>query len=367
MLHLLMHSNTNTPALQRQAVMSAGIGLAALVSLACSSAQSEPRTESQGPSDTTGVLATVDGQPLTVSDLPEEVQARLKALEFQYLSQRHQLLDGAVQGLLAQRLLEEEAEKQGVSLNELVIGLTAEDISVTDEEIAAWYRRNRSRLGGRSLEELSADIERMLIDTERNRILDSHVTKLEEQKDVVLLLNTPRAELDNNNAAKLGSDRAPVTIVEFSDFECPYCRVYMETLYAIRDEYEDEVQIVFRHFPLSIHSNAPKAAEASLCALEQGKFWELHDLMFNEQRRLGVADLKEKASRLDLDQEAFASCLDSGRHAQQVALDMMEGQSFGVEGTPATFINGVPVSSGALSYDMLAEMIEQELKRLGKD
>jgi protein-disulfide isomerase len=333
----------------------------------CSPAQSETTAEYQSSTDTTAVLATVDGQPLTVADLPAEVQSRLKALEFQYLSQRHQLLDGAVQGVLGQRLLEEEAERQGISLSQLIGTMTDGDISVTQEDVATWYQRNRSRLGGRSLEEVSADIERLLIDTERNRILDSHVAELQEQKDVAFLLDTPRADLDNDNAATLGSDRAPVTIVEFSDFECPYCRVYMESLYEVRDEYRDKVQIVFRHFPLSIHPNAPKAAEASLCAMEQDKFWEMHDLMFSEQRKLGVADLKEKAGRLNLDQAAFDSCLDSGRHAQQVVLDMMEGQTFGVEGTPATFINGVPASSGALSYDMLSEMIDKELKRLGKN
>ncbi|UCG86314.1 MAG: thioredoxin domain-containing protein [Gemmatimonadota bacterium] len=313
------------------------------------------------------MLATIDGDSVTVADLPEEVRARLRALEFQYRSERYQLLDAAVQALLGRRLLEEQADAEGIEWDELVAKQTDGNISVTEGDVADWYNRNRSRLGSRTLEELAPDIRRLLIDTERNRIVDAYVADLERQRNVERLLDAPRADLHNENAASLGPERAPVTIVEFSDFECPYCRVYMETLYQIRDEYGKDVRIVFRHFPLSIHPNASKAAEASLCALEQNKFWELHDLMFNEQRRLEVADLKEKASRLGLDQAAFDSCLDSGRYMEQVTSDMMEGQSFGIEGTPATFINGMPVPSGALPFESLAEVIDKELRRVGRD
>ena len=144
-----MHSKPNDKChrIERhQDVAWTGLLLTSLAIAGCSPAQSEPRIEYQGSTDTAAVLATVDGQPLTVSDLSEEVQARLKALEFQYLNQRHQLLDGAVRGLLAQRLLEEEAERQGISLNQLIGAMTDGDISVTQEDVATWYRRNRSRL-----------------------------------------------------------------------------------------------------------------------------------------------------------------------------------------------------------------------------
>lgn len=335
---------------------------------ACSPTQSEAVVQQEQHSpDTVQVLATVEGEPLTLADLPENVQSRLRAMEFQYRSERHQLLEAAVQSVLSQRLLQEEADEQGVALSELVSGRTDGNVSVSDGDVAAWYGRNRSRLGGRTLEELSDDIRRMLVDNERSKIVDAYVADLEEDADIVRLLDAPRAELDNEDAATLGPESAPITIVEFSDFECPYCRMYTETLYQIRDRYGDDVRIVFRHFPLPIHPHAPKAAEASLCALEQDKFWELHNLMFNEQRRLGVSDLKEKARRLELDTAEFDSCLDSGRYSQRVMADVMEGESYGVEGTPATFINGIPIVGGAISLESLAEAIDKELRHLGRD
>jgi len=333
----------------------------------CSPAQSEPKPPQAAGSDSALVLASIAGESIDVSDLPAEVRARLAALEFQHQSQRYQLLDAAVQSFLGRRLLEQEAESNGITASELVAEKTGEEITVTYQDVEDWYGRNRSRLGGRDLEELSSEIRQFLIETERTKLLDEYVAELEEKEGVVRYLEAPRANLNNENAAVLGSDKAPITLVEFSDFECPYCSVFMRTLYEVRDHYGDKVRIVFRHFPLSIHANAPKAAEASFCAQDQDQFWKMHDLMFSEQRRLSVPDLKEKAGQLGLDQAAFDSCLDSGRYTERVFQDMVEGQTFGVEGTPGSFINGIPVPGGAVQFDALAAMIDKELRRLGKD
>jgi len=148
-----------------------------------------------------------------------------------------------------------------------------------------------------------------------------------------------------------GPADAPVTIVEFSDFQCPYCaRFVTQTLPQIRQQYEGKVRFVFRDFPLStIHENAEKAAEAAECANEQGKFWEYHDKLFSSQSALDVASLKSYASQLGLDTATFDECLDSNKYAEEIQKDVQDGTSYGVDGTPAFFVNGQLVV-GALPF-----------------
>ena len=172
-------------------------------------------------------------------------------------------------------------------------------------------------------------------------------------------------DLDVEGAQSLGPSDAPITIVAFSDFQCPFCLRLHETLLQVRDQYPSRVRLVFQQFPLpNLHANAFKAAEASLCAHELGLFWEMHDLMFEDQANLAVAQLKEKAERLGLDPESFAECLDSGRYVEQVQADQSRGRSVGVTGTPALFLNGIPVEGGAVGLAVLTEQIEEELERM---
>ena len=162
-----------------------------------------------------------------------------------------------------------------------------------------------------------------------------------------------------------GSADAPVTIVEFSDFQCPYCGTfYSTTLPLIRKDYVEtgKVKMVYRDFPLSsIHANAQKAAEASECADEQGKFWEYHDTLF-EKQTLDIASLKQHAVDLGLDADQFNECLDSGKMATEVQKDLADGTLYGVKGTPAFFINGILIS-GAQPYSTFKQIIDKELSK----
>ena len=153
-------------------------------------------------------------------------------------------------------------------------------------------------------------------------------------------------------------------MVEFSDFQCPYCQGFAPTLKRIEKEYGEKVLIAYRQYPIpSLHPNAFKAAEASLCANEQGKFWELHDVMFAEQQQLSVSDLKEKARRLGMNSKNFDGCLDSGRYVEQVQNDQKEGVRVGITGTPTVFINGILVEGGAVPFETIASIINRELAR----
>lgn len=159
-----------------------------------------------------------------------------------------------------------------------------------------------------------------------------------------------------------GPENAKVTLVEYSDFECPYCLNHKATVDQIVKNYGNDVRVVFRHFPLSFHPEAEKAAEASECAAEQGKFWEMHDKIFsaNEAGTMSVNKWKEEAKKLGLNTTKFNDCLDSGKYASNISDEAASGAAAGVEGTPATFVNGELVS-GALPYDQFKQIIDSYL------
>mgnify|MGYP001596113076 FL=1 len=170
--------------------------------------------------------------------------------------------------------------------------------------------------------------------------------------------------LAENNDIFKGNPDAPVTIVEFSDFECPFCAAfYQNTLPQIEENYikTGKVKLVFRDFPLPFHANAQKAAEAAECAGEQGKFWEMHNMIFDNQEAIEIVDLKQNGKSFGLDIATFNDCLDLGKYADEVKKDMNDGAVAGVAGTPTFFINGEKVV-GAQPFEVFKEVIEMKLK-----
>ena len=186
-----------------------------------------------------------------------------------------------------------------------------------------------------------------------------------DQQDTDNGQNQPtRQEVSLDDDPVKGSEDAPVTIIEFSDFECPYCsKYYSQTLPQIEENYvkTGKVKIVYKDFPLTrIHPDAMKAAQAAECAQDQGNFWEYHDKMFENQDSLGVSSLKQYAQDLGLDTEEFNTCLDSGKYESEVQNDLQQGQSAGISGTPGFLINGRLVT-GAQPYANFKQIIEEEL------
>jgi protein-disulfide isomerase len=171
-------------------------------------------------------------------------------------------------------------------------------------------------------------------------------------------------KVEVGNAPARGPANAPVTVVAFSDFECPFCSRAVPTLKALEEEYGGKLRVAFKHQPLSNHPNAKLAAAASLAAHEQGKFWEMHDLMFANQRQLDRASLEGYAKQLGLNEARFKAALDSGKFDAQVAADASEGARIGATGTPTFFINGRPLV-GALPIDQFRRVIDEELKKTG--
>ncbi len=316
-------------------------------------------------------LATVNGQPIDRAAVIEEASESLGNVESERVQcqqtadrNQHEAVNSAVERVVKRRLLALEAERRGMTEDALREELKGKAGEVSDADVDAFYEENKARIQ-QPKEQISDQI-RAYIKQQRLQEADTDFfAEMEKTFKVDYLLGPYRVEVAAAGPAR-GPAKAPVTIVEFSDFECPYCKRVLPTLDQVAAKYGDQVRVVFRHFPLSIHANAQKAAEASICAADQGKFWEMHDLLFNEQQKLAVADLKEKATKLGLDAASFGECLDSGRHAATVQADLREGSAAGVNGTPAFFING-RFLSGAVPFESMAELIDDEVRRTQRD
>ncbi|MBI4358140.1 MAG: DsbA family protein [Candidatus Omnitrophica bacterium] len=170
-----------------------------------------------------------------------------------------------------------------------------------------------------------------------------------------------RLPVSIENSPTAGSPRASVTLVEFTDFECPFCGFVQSTIQKIRAQYPDEVRLVFKNFPLPAHRNAHRAHLAALCAEEQGQFWEYRGRLFQNQRALRRDDLVRHASELKLDIESFTRCLDQEKYAPKIEADFKEGLDLGIQGTPAFFVNDRPLS-GAQPFSAFKRLIDEELK-----
>src|SRR5580693_6353801 len=196
-------------------------------------------------------------------------------------------------------------------------------------------------------------------DLRREKARAAYVQKLRNNASVQVLLAPPFAEVDLKDAYTYGAKNPPVTLVEFADYECPYCQKITPELKKLEKEYGDQLAVVYKDFPLPMHHTSQKAAEAARCAGEQGKFWEYHDVLFYS-KQLQVAELKADARVLKLDGDRFDKCLDDGAEAAPVKKSLEEAESLGLTGTPSFFVNG-HFFSGAADYTVLKEMVDLEL------
>jgi protein-disulfide isomerase len=317
--------------------------------------------------------AIVGGQPITVAEVEaaageqlEQLDLQRQQMEVRFRQERQAALLRALDQMVEERVLALEAKAAGVTPEQLVEReVTAKVAAVTPADVDAFYTQLQEQRpqGLPPKEAIASQIEAHLQQQNEQKARQDYLNGLQQKHQVEVLLQEPRTELETAGFPAKGPETAPVTIVEFSDFECPFCSRVVPTLEQIRAKYGDQVRLVFRQFPLnSIHPNAQKAAEASLCAADQGKFWEMHDAMFADQKKLASADLKATAANIGLDSGKFDACLDSGAHEQKVEDDVKAGTLAGVSGTPAIFVNG-RVLSGAQPFEAIAAIVDEELAR----
>ncbi|MGH9382045.1 MAG: thioredoxin domain-containing protein [Thermoanaerobaculia bacterium] len=308
------------------------------------------------------VVATLGEEAITLAELEEHVAPQLMKVA----QERQTALEQGLEALVRQRLLDKEAAERGVEVQELIQSEVHSKVeSPTDTDVDAFYEENRARIN-QPKEQVVGQIREYLLQEKRQEATVAFFDSLRDKYGVEELLEPLRLPVETAGFPAQGPENAPVTVVEFSDFQCPFCARVLPTVDQVRETYGENVRIVFRQFPLrSIHPQAQKAAEASLCAQDQGKFWELHDAMFADQSKLAVADLKATAASIELKAEAFNECLDSGEYADEVQADLDAGAALGVSGTPALFVNGRPLPGGAVPFEQVADFIDEELERAG--
>jgi protein-disulfide isomerase len=339
--------------------MTPRIPFACALSFALAAAASPAEKAAASPSRPS-VVASVEGVTIDASELEAAGGARLFTLYTQEYQLRKQLLDD----IITKKLLEKEAKARGISVDELTrIEVDGKAAPVTQAEAKAFYDENKGRFGqtpeAEALQKIEAALRQQRIGARRAE----YVGTLRKAASVKVMLEPPRVKLESLAGPTKGPESAPITIVEYADFQCPYCTRALASLKQVEDKYAGKVRIVFRDFPLSqIHPFAAKAAEAGACANDQGKFWPMHDKLFANQSKLAVTDLKQHATDLGLDAEAFGACLDSGKHAAEIKKSVEEGQRYGLSGTPSFFINGRLIV-GAQPFDGFAQVIDEELER----
>lgn len=269
----------------------------------------------------------------------------------------------ALDALIADHLLGLEAKRAGVSPEALLDReLRSRATTITDNDVRAWYEANQSRVKAASFEAAAADIRRLLEGQQRERVRQDLLLRLRAATPVTVLLQPPREQLQvASDEPASGPVGAPVEIVMYSDFQCPFCAKVGATIARLKQQYGEKIRVVFRDFPLSsIHPQAEQAAIAARCAHEQGRFWEFHDRLF-AQRDVTPARLEEHAAQVGLDPERFAACRANPRTQTIVSDNRASGERLGIAGTPAFFINGRFVT-GAQPDEVFQRVIDEELQ-----
>lgn len=309
------------------------------------------------PASKSSPVATVAGQPITEGELWETLGPQQS---MQLRNQEYEAKNKALENLIRLRVVQAEAKKLGITPEKLVEQEVDSKVpEPTDREVEAYFlgQGNANARFDDVKEQLRKNLKLLMIQKARQKYADS----LRAKSDVVVFLRQPTVDVGYDPARVRGGVQAPVTIVEFSDFQCPYCKQSEPTLKDLLIKYNGQVKLAWRDFPLrEIHPLAQTAAEAARCAWEQGKFWEFHDALFADQSKLKEADLVASAKAIGLNDKSFRSCLASGKFKAKIEADLEDGRKVGVVGTPGFFINGVFLS-GSQPQAEFERIIENQL------
>jgi protein-disulfide isomerase len=343
-----------------------------LITLALAVACSQPITTFDTP------VAQASPAPAGHAELPEtvatigddaitraELEAKAAPGVMAAMQEAHKAREQALEGLIVDRLLETASKARDMEI-EALLKIEVEDkaTSASDEEVEAFYNQNKAQMPG-PIEMMRDRIREHLGGQGKADRMRAYIDELKAASKVQTFLEPYRIEVPaRDNAARKGTETAPVHIVEFSDFQCPYCTRAAATMDEVVAAYGDKVSLEYRHFPLDFHDRAHRAAQAAECANDQGKFWAYHDLLFANQKAMSEENLTSYAQQASLDADGFASCMSANKHSETVDADIAAGAQVGMSGTPGFYVNG-RVLTGAQPFEEFKRVIDAELAAKG--
>jgi protein-disulfide isomerase len=335
----------------------------AIVVFACSAATGDAAKDAgkkAAPAAGSAVAARIGDTTITLEEIDQRAASNLMKVRQQEYEVRQQALDA----MINDDLLDREAKAKGITKEKLIeTEIASKAPDATQAEIDAYYEQNKARMGGQTKEQIAPQIGAMLKSQKSGAIQAEYMKTLRQKYGVKVMLEPPRVQIAvDDDPARGGPVGAPITIVEFSDYQCPFCSRAEVVVDDVLKKYGDKIRLVYRDYPLSFHPNAETAAMGAECAEEQGKYWEMNKAMFANQSKLAAADLVETAGGVGMDKDKFKACLDSGKYRPEVQKDFQDGQKAGVTGTPTFFINGIMIV-GARGVDSFSEIIDRELAR----
>jgi len=329
--------------------------VAVLSPLACAATPKEEAKPAVGSDE---VLVEAGDVKITRAELEKREANRLAPIQ----QQEYQLLRQAASDMMAERLLDKEASSRGITREALLKEIDSKAEAPSQAEVASIFEQNKQRLPTGMTEE---DAKQEIADRLRVRNIGQVRTKYKEdvlaKSGIKIHLQPPRSEVPIPAIAPAtGPEKAPVTIVEFADYQCPYCQRAEPTVQELLTRYPDKIRLVHRDFPLDSHQRAVPVSKAAYCAGEQGKFWEYRHSIYQKPSDFSDDDLKKRAGELGLDTTAFGACYASDKHEDTIRTSAAEGGTLGVTGTPTFFING-RMLVGAQPLEAFRQIVDEEL------
>lgn len=306
----------------------------------------------------TDKIATVGTTSFTRAQVEDKARAKLIELD----NQRYEALKEALDEMVAEELIKQEAKDRNMSMDALQKAEIDDKVKPpSDEEVQKVYDENKAQLKGQTLEQIKPQILQYLDNQRKQERLAAFIGELKAKHKTTIAIKPPVIEVATAGRPERGGGaKAPVTIIEFSDYQCPFCKRGEDSINQVMKAYGDKIRLVYRDYPLPMHSMARPASEAAACANAQGKFWEYHAKLFDNQTSLSDDKFKQLAKDVGLDQAKFDECLAKKPFGAKIDEDVAAGSKVGVNGTPAFFING-RMLSGAQPFEKFKEVIDEEL------